>query len=222
VESKIVLGDPTYLPDIKLVPKAAAQAAAADKSIEELRGGFEKANNLMNEGKLDEAEAAFRALIEKNPTVPQLHHNLAVVLARKKDAAGAEAEYLKSLEVRPDYIEGYMGLSNMYLANNQGDKAVDLLTKALAAQPDNAKLVFQLGYAQFNSGQYEPAAATFTRAAALDAANSEVHYYLGTIALTSGKKAECVEHLEKYLAMKPANPQNAAVAPGLLQACKAK
>ena len=222
VEAKIILGDPTYLPDIKLVPKAAAAAAAADKGMEELRGGFEKANTLMNEGKLDEAEAEFRALIAKNPTVPQLHHNLAVVLAKKKDAAGAEAEYLKALEVKPDYVDGYAALSNFYLASNQGDKAMELLNKALAAKPDDPKLQFQLGLAQFSSGQYEPAAATFTKVAAADATNAEAHYYLGTIALTSGKKAECVEHLEKYLSMKPASSQNAAVAPGLLQACKAK
>ena len=224
VEARITLGDPVYLPDLKLAPKSAAGGAAggADKSNEELRAGFEKGNALMNEGKLDEAEAEFRALIAKNPTVPQLHHNLAVVLSKKKDAAGAEASYLKALEVRPDYIDGYAALSNFYLANNQGDKATEVINKALATQPDNAKLQFQLGLAQFASGQYEPAAATFNKVAAMDASNAEVQYYLGTIALTSGKKAECVEHLEKYLASKPTNTQNAAVAPGLLQACKAK
>jgi tetratricopeptide (TPR) repeat protein len=222
VETKITLGDATYLPDIKMIPKAAAAAAAADKGMDELRGGFEKANALMNEGKLDEAEAEYRALIIKNPTIPQLHHNLAVVLSKKKDMAGAEAAYLKAVEVKPDYAEGYAGLSNMYLVNGQADKAVEVLNKALASRPEDGKLVYQLGYAQFNSGQYEPAAASFAKAATLDPANPEVHYYLGTIALTSGKKAECVEHLEKYLAMKPSNAQNAAVAPGLLQACKAK
>ena len=92
VEIKVTLGDPTYLPaDLKMIPKAAAAAAAADKGNDELRAGFEKGNTLMNEGKLDEAEAEFRALLDKNPNVPQLHHNLAVVLSKKKDAAGAEA-----------------------------------------------------------------------------------------------------------------------------------
>jgi Flp pilus assembly protein TadD len=224
IEIRIILGDPTYLPDMKLVPRAAGAAAggAPDKSMEELRGGFERANALMNEGKLDEAEAEFRGLITKNPTVPQLYHNLAVVLSKKKDIAGAEAAYLKALEVRPDYVDGYAALSSFYLANNQGEKAAELLNKALAAKPDDPKLQFQLGLAQFTSGQYEPAGATFAKVAAADATNPEPHYYLGTIALTTGKKAECVEHLEKYLSMKPTHPQNSVVAPGLLQACKAK
>ena len=222
VEAKISLGEPTYLPDIKLVPKAVAQAAAADKGMEELRGGFEKANSLMNEGKLAEAEVEYRALIAKNPTIPQLHHNLAIVLSKKKDLAGAEAEYLKAVEVSPAYTEGYAGLTNLYLSNNQPDKAVEVLTKAVAARPDDAKLQFQLGLAQFTAGQYEPASAAFAKTATLDPTNPEPHYYLGTIALTSGKKPECVEHLEKYLSMKPTNAQNAGVAPGLLQACKAK
>ncbi|HET8648314.1 MAG TPA: tetratricopeptide repeat protein, partial [Vicinamibacteria bacterium] len=209
-------------PDLKMVPKAVAQAAAVDKTMDELRGGFDKANALLNEGKLDEAEAEFRALIAKNPTVPQLHHNLAIVLSRKKDAAGAEAAYLKALEVKPDYSDGYVGLSNLYLTGGHADKAVELLTKAATTRPDDAKVQFQLGFAQFTAGQYEPATAAFKKAESLDAANAEVHYYLGTIALTSGQKEECALRLEKYLSMKPTSAQNAAVAPGLLQACKGK
>lgn len=222
VESRVALGDPTYLPDLKLVPKAVAQAAAEDKGLAEVRAGFEKANALMNEGKLAEAEAEYRALITKNPTIPQIHHNLAIVLTKKKDVAGAEAEYLKSIEVKPDYTEGYMGLSNLYLTSNQPAKAVELVNKALAARPDDPKLQFQLGFAQFTAGDYEAATAALKKAETLDATNAEVHYYLGTIALTQNDKAECAAHLEKYLAMKPTNTQNAAVAPGLLQACKGK
>jgi cytochrome c-type biogenesis protein CcmH/NrfG len=62
--------------------------------------------------------------------------------------------------------------------------------------------------------------AAFKKVETLDPANAEVHYYLGTIALTSGNPGECASRLEKYLSMKPANTQNAAVAPGLLEACK--
>ena len=225
VETKISLGEPTYLPDIKLMPKASAQsggAAAADKGMAELKSAFEKATALMQAGKLDEAEAEYRALITKNPDVPQLHHNLAVLLTKKKDIAGAEASYQKAIEVKPDYAEGYAGLTNLYLTNGQAPKAVELLTKASAARPQDAALQFQLGFAQFTSGQYEPAEAAFKQAATLDPANAEAHYYLGTIALTTGKTAECAQELEKYLSMKPTNAQNAATAPQLLQACKAK
>jgi tetratricopeptide (TPR) repeat protein len=223
LETRIALGEPTYLPDMKLLPRAVAQAAAAasDKGLQELKGGFEKANALMEAGQLDQAEAEFRALIAKNPDIPQLQHNLAVVLTRKKDMAGAEAAYLKLLETRPDYTDAYAGLTNLYLSSGQPDKAVEALTKAAAARPDDAKIQYQLGYALFNASQYEPAEAAFKKAAAADAANAEVYYYLGTIALTTSRNAECAQHLEKYLSMNPTNAQNKAVAPGLLQACKA-
>ena len=226
VEAKIGLGEPTYVSDIKITPKGAAGAGGAsagvDKSNAELKAGFEKATNLMQAGQLDQAETEYRALIAQHPEVPQIHHNLAVLLTKKKDTAGAEAEYLKALEVRPDYAEGYAGLTNLYLTTSQAPKAVELLTKAVAAQPQNGALQFQLGYAQFTSGQYEPAEAAFKAASTLDPANAEPYYYLGTIALTTGKTAECAQNLEKYLSMKPTNAQNAATAPQLLQACKAK
>lgn len=222
VESRISLGEPTYLPDLKLVPKAVAQAAAEDKGLAELKGGFEKANALMNEGKLDEAETEYRALIAKNPTIPQLHHNLAILLSKKKDMAGAEASYLKAIEVKPDYTEGYVGLTNLYVSHNQADKAVALLNKVLAARPDDAKLYFQLGFAQFTAGDYDAAMTALKKAESLDATNAEVHYYLGTIALSKNDKAECTAQLEKYLSMNPTNAQNVTVGQGLLAACKAK
>ena len=90
---------------------------------------------------------------------------------------------------------------------------------------DAADELYRAGYLDVTRGNYELAAQSFgdylTRFPQGPRV-AEAHYYLGTIALTSGKKAECVEHLEKYLSMKPASGQNAAVAPGLLQACKAK
>lgn len=222
VESRISLGEPTYLPDLKLVPKAVAQAAAEDKGLAELKGGFEKANALMNEGKLDEAEAEYRALIAKNPSIPQLHHNLAILLSKKKDTAGAEASYLKAIEVKPDYTEGYVGVTNLYVSHNQADKAVALLNKVIATRPDDAKLHFQLGFAQFTGGDYDGAMAALKKAESLDPTNAEVHYYLGTIALSKNDKAECAARLEKYLSMNPTNAQNVTVGQGLLAACKAK
>ena len=114
IEYRIQLGEPTYLPNIKLSPPRAAGAAgpadpAAEKAMAELRAGVDQAIALTKEGKLDEAEAAYKDLIAKNPTFHQLHYNLGYVQSLKKDNAGAEASYLKALEIKPDYAEAQTG-----------------------------------------------------------------------------------------------------------------
>ena len=224
VEARVNLGDPTYLPDIKLASKAAAAKAAGggDKAMEEVRGMVDKAIEMTKAGKLSEAEAVYKEAIAKNPTIPQLHHNLAIVYGLKKDTAAAEAEYLKTIEVRADYSEAYAALSNLYLTTGQGAKAMEFITKAAADRPDDAKVQFQLGLVSFNSGKSDEASAAFKKAEAMDAGIAEIQFYLGSIAVGQGKTDECVARLEKYLSMSPQNPQNVATAQGLLAALKPK
>jgi tetratricopeptide (TPR) repeat protein len=227
IEYRINLGEPTYLPNIKLAPARPgstgnpAADAAAEKAMAELRGGVEAAIALTKEGKLDEAEAAYKDLIAKNPTRHQLYYNLAIVQAQKKDAAGAEASYQKALEIKPDSAEALNGLNTLYLSTGQAAKANELAAKAATANPNDAKAQFQVGYVAFNSGKYEDAVEAFKKAEALDPAYAETYYFLGTIALTQNKVDECAARLEKYLSLAPTGP-NAATATQLLAACKPK
>lgn len=226
---RINLGEPTYLPNIKLTAARAgggstgnaAADAAAEKAMAELRGGVEAAIALTKEGKLDEAEAAYKALIATNPTRHQLHYNLAIVQAQKKDNAAAEASYQKALEIKPDYAEALNGLNTLYLSTGQAAKANELAAKAASANPNDAKAQFQVGYVAFNSGKYDEAVEAFKKVETLDPAYAETYYFLGTIALTQNKVDECATRLEKYLSLAPTGP-NASTATQLLAACKPK
>jgi tetratricopeptide (TPR) repeat protein len=228
IEYRIQLGEPTYLPNIKLSPPRAGGGGggpadpAAEKAMAELRAGVEQAIALTKEGKLDEAEAMYKDLITKNPTRHQLHYNLAIVQAQKKDAAGAEASYLKALEIKPDYAEAQQGLNTLYLSTGQAAKANELAAKAATANPNDAKAQFQVGYVAFNSGKLDEAAEAFKKVEALDPANAETYYFLGTIALSQNKIDECATRLEKYLAVAAPTAQNVPVAQQLLAACKPK
>src|SRR5262249_26821033 len=104
VDTRVPLGEPLQVPDLKIVTKAAAQAAAggeAEKANAALREMFAKANQLSQEGKSDEAIAAYNELLAKNPQIPEAHYNIGFIKTQKKDWPGAEAEYLKALEIRP-------------------------------------------------------------------------------------------------------------------------
>jgi tetratricopeptide (TPR) repeat protein len=227
IEYRINLGEPTYLPNIKL---AAARAGgggapgdpAAEKAMAELRSGVEAAIAMTKEGKLDEAEAAYKDLAAKNPTRHQLFYNLAIVQAQKKDAAAAEASYLKALEIKPDYAEAMNGLNTLYLSTGQAAKANELAAKSASANPNDAKAQFQVGYVAFNSGKLDEAAEAFKKAEALDPTNAETYYFLGTIALSQNKIEECATRLEKYLSVAAPTAQNVPVAQQLLAACKPK
>ena len=225
IDTRVGLGEPMQLPDLKLTAKAAAQAAAggeAEKANAALRELFAKANQLSQEKKTDEAIAAYNEVLAKNPQIAEAHYNIGYLKGQQKDWAGAEAAYLKALEVRPGYGEAISALARVYQDSGQAAKATELLTKAATDNPKDGKVQFNLGVFYLNAGKAEEATAAFQKAAEADPGNPEIYYYLGTLSVGQNKIPEAIANLEKYLSMNPTNAQNTATAQGLLAALKPK
>jgi tetratricopeptide (TPR) repeat protein len=220
-ELKVSMGEPTMPPDLKLVPLAKVPKAAGGGG-DALGSAFKEVVEKVKAGKLDEAEAQTKELIAKNPTVPELHYQIAYILALKKDWAGAEAGYKKALELRADFIEATLGLANVYRNSGRDAEAGELLAKAATDFPEDGKVQFQVGIAAFSAGKSTEAIAAFEKAVVLDPSNGESHYYLGSLMVGQNKIPEAIAHLEQYLATNPPAGQNRATAEGLLGALKPK
>jgi tetratricopeptide (TPR) repeat protein len=220
LDARISLGEPTYLPEMKLMTRSAAQAAAAggDKAREELTASFKNATDLTQAGKYDEALAAYTELSAKNPSIPEVQYNMGFIYSQKKDWANAEAAYKKALELKPSYSEANAALLRVYQESGQAEKVTELA----AAAGNDPKVQFNLGVTFLNSGKAEEALAAFQKAAAADPSNPEPLFYMGTVLVGQNKVPDAVTNLEKYLSMNPTNAQNVATAQGLLQALKPK
>ena len=62
-------------------------------------------------GKNDQAEAAYRALLAKQPSDPVLHRELGRSLIREKKFADAQTELIAALKLKPDFGEAYTDLA---------------------------------------------------------------------------------------------------------------
>jgi len=217
---RVGLGEPTAIPDFKMITQAAAAAAAApDPGLLALKASVDEAIALANGGKLDEALAIYTDLATKNPAVHQLPYNIGLIYAQKKDWAKAEASFRKALELKPDYSDAMVHLSNALVNSGRGAEAAELMAKSGGGGSD-AKLLIQQGIILFNTGKPAEAAEVFQKLVAADPALPEPYFYLGNIAVGQGKTAECISFLEKYLSMNPTNAQNVATAKGLIAALK--
>jgi tetratricopeptide (TPR) repeat protein len=214
---RVALGEATVLPDIKMV---SGRAATAAPQAEDLQKTFGAAVAKLQAGDFDGAIAAFDAMILKNPSLAEAYYNKAFAHYQKKDYPPAEASLKQALEVKPDYSDARVLLSNIYTAQGQKDKAVEVMSAG--AGGSDPRQLFNLGLALLNSGKNMEAAEAFAKAETADPTNPEVQYYLGTAALNAGKTDECVQRLEKYLAMGPKSEQNKATAQGLIAALKKK
>ena len=212
IEYRIRIGPPTQLPEFVLETKAAAQQARAEETMAQVKGAFDVAIALTGEEKWDEATAAFKALLEENPSVPEAHYNLGFIASQRKDWAAAEEAYLKAIELRPDYGEAYVALSGVYSATGRPEEAMAALNKAAVDNEGNAQVQFNLGIQHFNNNQFPEARVAFDKCVAASPEHADAHFYLGNVLVNLGEFAGAIENLEKYVSLKPDNAQNLAAA----------
>ena len=219
IDYRISLGDPTQIPDFKLMTVAQVQEQAGGPAAE-LKSSFTKAVELQAAGKHDEAEAAYKAILEKHPDVPEIYQNLGTIYALRKDVPAAEAAFLKALELRPDSSDTATQLAKLYQDNGQADKAMAIMEKSAGANPADAKAQFNRGIFLLNANKNEEAIAAFEAAIKADPSLTEAYFRLGALMVGQGKIPEAVANLEKYLGMNPTDAQNVGTAQGLLKALK--
>jgi tetratricopeptide (TPR) repeat protein len=219
IDFRIMLGEPTQIPDFKLMTVAQVQEQAGGPSAE-LKTSFTKAVDLQAAGKYEEAEAAYKAILEKNPDVPEIYQNLGTIYALRKDVPAAEAAFLKALELRPESADVSTQLARLYQENGQPEKAMEIMAKSAGANPEDPRAQFNQGIFLLNAGKNEEAIAAFEAAIKADPSMTEAYYRLGALMVGQGKIPEAIANLEKYLSMSPTDTQNVAVAQGLLKALK--
>lgn len=218
---RITLGDPTAVPDFKLqTTKQAANAPGGE--ADQLRKAFSAAVELQSAGKLDEAIAAYKTLLEANPDVPEAYLNLGSMYATKKDNAAAEAAFQKALELRPGFTDASSSLARLYQAMGQGEKALAVMDQATAANPADAKSQYSRGLVLMQGGKTEDAVKAFEAASTADPTMADAFYWLGSQLLNLGRTDAAAAAYEKYLALNPGNAQQVAAAQGILAALKKK
>ena len=93
---------------------------------------FAQANQLLREGKLDEAIASYRHALEQNPNFYLSHYNLGEVLAKKGKLDEAIISYHRASEIKPQFFLAYQRLGeNLYRWLKEDKKSL----------PDNHPLV---------------------------------------------------------------------------------
>ena len=212
---RISLGEATVLPDTTLLP-----AKPGAGTPEDLQKTFGAAVAKLQAGDFDGAITAFDEMLLKNPSLAEAHYNKGFAQLQKKDYPAAEASLKRALEVRADYGDARVLLSNVYNAQGMKDKALEVMSAGASA--GDPKQLFNLALTLLNAGKNEEATEAFLKVEAAEPSNAEVQYYLATSALGAGRTEECITRLEKYLILGPKSEQNKATAQGLIAALKKK
>ncbi len=155
-------------------------------------------------GRLAEAEAACRRVLEQEPRHPDALHMLGL-LAHQAGRHDHACELIaRAVQQAPNHAPCHANLANVLLALGRVDEAVDSCQRALALQPGLAEAHNTLGNAWREAGRLEEAEGSFRRALELRSDFPEACNNLGLVLYTMGRFDEAAACLERALAMRGA------------------
>src|SRR6188768_2622947 len=188
LETQVHLGDADDI-EIK-IGHAAPSADQAAKSAA-LQKSFDEGVALSKAGKHDEAIAKFTETLGLAPNCQDCYYNIGYSNIQKKDYAAAEAAFKKAIELKPDYVDAWNGLANVYNTEGKTDLAIEASGKAAqysgASAPaaggggggGSSSALYNQGVILWNAGKFAEAKEKFEAATKADPNNADAQYRLG-------------------------------------------
>ncbi len=169
------------------------------------RAWTDRGLGLEREGKLEEAEAAFRKVLELHPGDSRDYSNLGGVLSRLNRFDEAVAAYEKALEIHPGeaFAHNNLGLARLQM----GDLAQSErhLLAALKADGALADALYNLALLRMRQGKGTEAEELLRKTLDADPAHRGALTGLGTALVTSGQTAAGMDLWRRAVAIDPFN-----------------
>jgi len=154
-------------------------------------------------GKLDDAEAAFRRVIDGGAGVAPVHNNLGIVYRQRGQHAKAAVEFRAAIRLDGAYPAPRILLGASLLAMGKTAEAQAELRKAVKIAPREPLARLELARASQSAGDWAGAVEEYRALAQIDPANPEYRYGLGTSYLRLSE--QCLRELQEVA------PQSARV-----------
>ncbi len=159
---------------------------------------------------LEEAIGCFRTALALHPAAVAAHHNLGVVLYRRKRLDEAILSLRKAIDLDPKYAHGHNDLGLALAAKRQWDEAIAEYSKAIDLDPRYAEAHDSLGIVLLARNHLEEAIAEHRKAIDLDPKFAPAHSNLGTALRRKNQVEEAIAEFKKAIDLDPrlAPPHN--------------
>ena len=203
-------------PGLPLAHKKLGQALAAvgrgrdaDEHFEEFFGQDPEAAAVaigaehLRAGRKDEAIAAFKDVLRRNPENVNAMRFLATAYWRELENLGeAEAWLRRATAVAPDFTAAWLTLGLVLLEANKHMEAIDCYTAALKCDSDNGVIWAGLGNAYAQASYPQRSVEAFEKAIALNADSPNVHMGYAHVLKTIGDQPGALGAYRKAIRLK--------------------
>lgn len=149
---------------------------------------LEQAIGLHEAGRLDEAGAAYRAILSVAPRHPQALHLAGVIQHQRGEHTAALQSINAAILAKPDVALFHFNLGNVLTALHEPEAAAAAFTEAARLKPGYAAAWFNLGKAHFEEENFANAVTALRRAFELDATLPGLRFDLATMLIAHGDR----------------------------------
>jgi tetratricopeptide (TPR) repeat protein len=138
---------------------------------------------------LTTAQTELEKVLTLDPSFAPAIYQSGVVKLYANDLSGAEAAFLKTQQVEPQWFVGYTGMGAVYYETKRYKESIDTYRKAVTLNPTSAAALAGLGLARAVKGEKD-GVKDMERAIQLDATSGVPHLSLGMFFAQSKKGKE--------------------------------
>ncbi|MBM3565338.1 MAG: tetratricopeptide repeat protein [Alphaproteobacteria bacterium] len=157
------------------------------------------------QGRLDEAERAYRAVLAVLPRHPDALHFLGLVLHQKGDSRAALTFFEQAAHPLGKNADFLANFSLILKGANRWEKAKACARQALFLDPSHMGAAFNLGTILLDEGDHERAAALFRKIPPSDPDRAAAAYLLGKALAGLGRPEDAGRAFREALALDPSD-----------------
>lgn len=162
-----------------------------------------RGNQLLAQGKPEEAVKVFSAAVPMKPDDEDVHYNLGSALARAGRLDEAAKELEEALRLFPNYVDAHNNLGNVLLRLGRAGEAIQHFEQAIKTTPDYAAAHNNLGTALQRMGRTNEALAQFQQAAKLNPDYWEAQFNVASSLFQQRRLPEARTAFETVLRLRP-------------------
>lgn len=166
---------------------------------------LERARALRKQDDAARAEAAYRALLAREPGNADAHRELADLVSARGAADEALRHAAEALRLRPQWADAHNSAGVALYALQRADEAIAQYRAALQAEPGCVPAHINLAHALLDRGEMDAALGHYRQALALAPGDASAHLALAMALEDDGHYAEARASYESALALAPSD-----------------
>ena len=170
------------------------------------------AMDLHQQGRLEEAGALYRKVLDQHPGHFGANHLTGLALLQRGQAREAEPWLSRAVQINPGVAEAHANHGNALAAIGLGEASLASYQQALALQPSNPRWHFSLGNSLQELARLDEAEAAFNRAIELDPGYDNAFVNRGVLRLLRGDFQRGLPDYERRRPRDPARRMLAGLA----------